>query len=131
SATIVECLSRAAADAGVRIVTVRGVRSITRTPADASAPAAFAVALTDGSTVACDRVLLATGGNRGSAGFTIAEALGHTIEPPVPSLFTFHIDDARLAGLSGVSVENVVASAPATRLRESGPLLITHWGLSG
>ena len=59
------------------------------------------------------------------------QTLGHTIEPLVPSLFTFHIDDARLIGLSGVSVENVVASVGGTKLRESGPLLITHWGLSG
>jgi predicted Rossmann fold flavoprotein len=81
--------------------------------------------------VRCERLILATGGNRSSAGFMIAEALGHTIEPLVPSLFTFHIDDARLIGLSGVSVENALASVGGTKLRESGPLLITHWGLSG
>jgi hypothetical protein len=61
----------------------------------------------------------------------IAEAQGHTIEPPVPSLFTFHIDDARLIGLSGVSVENAVVSVAGTKLRTDGPMLITHWGLSG
>jgi predicted Rossmann fold flavoprotein len=61
----------------------------------------------------------------------IAEALGHTIEPLVPSLFTFHIDDPRLIGLSGVSLENATASVGGTKLRQSGPLLITHWGLSG
>ena len=70
-------------------------------------------------------------GYRPSAGFTIAESFGHAIEPLVPSLFTFHIDDARLIGLSGVSLENAVVSVPGTKLRESGPLLITHWGLSG
>jgi predicted flavoprotein YhiN len=91
----------------------------------------FWVTLTDGTGVRCERLLLATGGNRSSAGFTIAEALGHTIEPLVPSLFTFHIDDARLIGLSGVSVENAMATVGGTKLRESGPLLITHWGLSG
>jgi predicted Rossmann fold flavoprotein len=61
----------------------------------------------------------------------MAEALGHTVEPLVPSLFTFHIDDARLIGLSGVALENAVATVGGTKLRESGPLLITHWGLSG
>ena len=61
----------------------------------------------------------------------IAEALGHTIEPLVPSLFTFHIDDARLVGLSGVAVENAVVSVPGTKLRTDGPMLVTHWGLSG
>jgi predicted flavoprotein YhiN len=55
----------------------------------------FWLTLTDNSGVRCERLLLATGGNKSSAGLIIAEALGHTIEPPVPSLFTFHIDDKR------------------------------------
>jgi predicted Rossmann fold flavoprotein len=93
--------------------------------------AAFWVTLTDGTCLRCERVLLATGGNRSSAGFMMAQALGHTIEPLVPSLFTFHIDDARLVGLSGVAVEQATASVGGTKLHESGPLLITHWGLSG
>ena len=129
SATIVDCLSHAAAQAGVRVVTSLGVRKV-----EAVGPAgtpAFWLTLTDGSGVRCERLLLATGGNRASVGFTIAEALGHAIEPLVPSLFTFHIDDPRLIGLSGVAVENVSASVAGTKLRESGPLLITHWGLSG
>ena len=129
SATIVECLMRAAESAGVRLVTSMGVRKAE--PIGREGDAGFWMTLTDGSNVRCERLLLATGGNRSSAGFTIAEALGHTIEPLVPSLFTFHIDDARLIGLSGVSMENVVASVPGTKLRESGPMLVTHWGLSG
>src|SRR4051812_10441772 len=124
SMTIVDCLRGAAEKAGVNLVTSLAVRSVT-------VPGSFALSLTDDSRVACDRLLLATGGSRGSAGFTIAEKLGHTIEPLVPSLFTFHIDDARLIGLSGVSLENVAASVPGTKLKESGPLLVTHWGLSG
>jgi predicted Rossmann fold flavoprotein len=91
----------------------------------------FWLTLTDGANERCEKLLLATGGNRSSIGFTIAEKLGHTIEPLVPSLFTFHIDDARLVGLSGVSVENAVVSVRGTKLRTDGPLLITHWGLSG
>jgi predicted Rossmann fold flavoprotein len=87
--------------------------------------------LTDDSAVTCDRLLIATGGNRSSAGLVVAEQLGHVIEPTVPSLFTFHIDDKRLEGLSGIAVDNVTTAVPGTRLRESGPLLITHWGLSG
>lgn len=149
SATIVDCLMRAAEQAGVRLVTSLGVRKVERLAAAklvdagrapagalASSPevasgSTFWITLTDGSTVRCERLLLATGGNRASAGFTIAQALGHTIEPLVPSLFTFHIDDSRLVGLSGVSVEEAAASVPGTKLRETGPLLITHWGLSG
>jgi predicted Rossmann fold flavoprotein len=62
---------------------------------------------------------------------TIAESFGHAIEPTVPSLFTFHIDDRRIDRLSGISVENVTAVVPGTKLASEGPLLITHWGLSG
>lgn len=126
SATIADCLLAAAEKAGVRLVTSVGVRK-----AEAVGPQSFWVTLTDGSEVRGERLVLATGGNRASAGFAIAESLGHTIEPLVPSLFTFHIDDARLIGLSGVAVENAAVSLPGTKLRESGPLLITHWGLSG
>ncbi len=126
SATIADCLLQAAEKAGVRLVTTMGVRKVEAVGANS-----FWVTLTDGSEVRGERLLLATGGNRSSAGFTIAAALGHTIEPLVPSLFTFHLDDARLIGLSGVAVENATASVPGTKLRECGPLLITHWGLSG
>lgn len=125
SATIIDCLTRAAAAAGVQVVTSMGVRTAERAGAD------FWLTLTDSSNVRCERLLLATGGNRSSAGFAIAEKLGHAIEPLVPSLFTFHLDDARLVGISGVAVENAVTSVPGTKLKSDGPLLVTHWGLSG
>lgn len=148
SATIVDCLNRAAEQAGVRVVTSMGVRKVeslgVKKPpgasdsdrergsgAKAASGSAFWLTLTDGSELRCEKLLLATGGNRSSAGFTIAQSLGHTIEPLVPSLFTFHIDDARLIGLSGVSLENAVAAVAGSKLKESGPILITHWGLSG
>jgi predicted Rossmann fold flavoprotein len=129
SETIVECLTVAAAKAGVRVITSLGVRKAER--AGKTADAGFWVTLTDGTGLRCERLLIATGGNRSSVGFTIAESLGHTIEPLVPSLFTLHIDDSRLIGLSGVSVENAATAVSGTKLREAGPLLITHWGLSG
>ncbi len=146
SGTIVACLQRAAEQAGVHVRTSMGVRKVeafhvagAAGAGDAGAGAAaaaprepdFWLTLTDGTGLRCERVLIATGGNRSSAGFMIAESLGHTIEPLVPSLFTFHIDDARLIGLSGVALENATVSVPGTKLKESGPLLITHWGLSG
>jgi predicted Rossmann fold flavoprotein len=49
----------------------------------------------------------------------------------VPSLFTFHVDDPRIKGLEGVAAPSATASVPGTRLREVGPILVTHWGLSG
>jgi predicted Rossmann fold flavoprotein len=75
-------------------------------------------------------LLLATGGCRTPALGALAVSLGHTLVPPVPSLFTFHIETRWLRELAGVSAE-VEASVPGTGLREYGPILCTHWGLSG
>lgn len=125
SATIVDALMSAAAKAGVKLVTSLGVRTVE------AASGSFWLTLTDDSHVRCERLLIATGGNKASAGLVVAQKLGHTIVPPVPSLFTFHIDDKRLEGLSGVAVENAGVAVRGTKLKESGPMLITHWGLSG
>jgi predicted Rossmann fold flavoprotein len=126
SATIVDCLQRAAANAGVRVVTGVGVRGLKKSDA------VFEIELTSGERIEADRVVLATGGNKSSAGLVIAQAVGHAVEPPVPSLFTFNIArDARLEGLAGVSVGHVETSVRGTKLCSEGPLLVTHWGLSG
>jgi predicted Rossmann fold flavoprotein len=73
--------------------------------------------------------LLATGSN--PQGYAWAAALGHSIELPVPSLFTFTVDDSRLHGLAGISVPKVRVKIEDTTLVQSGPLLVTHRGLSG
>ena len=125
SRTIIDCLMQAARKAGVHLRTQCGVKSVERTAEG------FHLALTTSESVSCHRLLLATGGNKSNAGFEIARAFGHTIEPPVPSLFTFHIDDPRLQGLAGVSVEDAATAIPGTALKERGPLLVTHWGVSG
>ncbi|MEN9840542.1 MAG: hypothetical protein RL376_342 [Verrucomicrobiota bacterium] len=127
SATIIAALRTAADQAGVHLFTSMGVRTITR----ATDGAGFDAVFTDDSGARFDRVLLATGGNKGSAGLFIAAELGHTIENPVPSLFTFHIADSRLVGLEGLSVLTAATSVPGTKLADGGPLLVTHWGLSG
>ena len=79
----------------------------------------------------CDKLLLATGGCRTPALGQLAVSLGHTLEAPVPSLFTFHIETPWLRALAGISVESAEVSLPGTKLREHGALLVTHWGLSG
>lgn len=79
----------------------------------------------------CDRLLLATGGCRAAAAGQIAVSLGHTLEPPVPSLFTFHIVTPWLRQLAGISLESVEAAVSDAKLRERGAIMITHWGLSG
>lgn len=129
SQTIVDCLMESARRAGVKLRTSCGVKTMVAT-SEPGAPG-FRLTLTTGETVECDGVLLATGGNKTNAGFEFARQLGHTIEPPVPSLFTFHINDPRLKDLAGLSVPDAATAVLDSRLRESGPLLITHWGLSG
>jgi predicted Rossmann fold flavoprotein len=124
SSTIVECLIAAAQRADVEIRTSVTIDSIER--GDRSG---FVVRSRTGEPLSADRVLLATGSNR--HGYDWAVAFGHTIEPPVPSLFTFSIDDPRLQGLAGVSVQNAQVQIDGTRLQQRGPVLITHWGLSG
>jgi predicted Rossmann fold flavoprotein len=129
SATVVDCLTREAARSGARLLTRSGVRAVSRAPAGSARR--FTVGLSGGEEVGADRVLLATGGGRVSAGLAIAAGLGHSIAPPVPSLFTFHVDDPRLKGLEGVAAPAAAASVRGMRLREKGPVLVTHWGLSG
>jgi predicted Rossmann fold flavoprotein len=141
SQTIVDCLMGAARKAGVVIRTNCGVKVVERvdpraladgTNALGSTRSAFKLSLTTGETVLCDRLLLAAGGNRSNAGFSIAAQFGHTIETPVPSLFTFNIKDPRLDGLAGVSVEEAATEVVGQKqLKERGPVLVTHWGLSG
>lgn len=128
SETIVNCLLEAARDAGVRlrtgvsVVDVKKQQKLQR----------FEVKLKNGEILECDRLLIATGSNR--FGYCWTKDLGHTTEPPVPSLFTFNLKDPRLQNLAGISVDNVkvrLLEIGKTKLEQTGPLLITHWGISG
>lgn len=131
SQTIVDCLMNAARDAGVVLRLNSGVERIGRNPGGEFELKLSAVTGGQSDSLVCDRVLLATGGCRAVAAGRLAVDLGHTLEPPVPSLFTFHIESPWLRGLAGISVEPAEVSVPAAKLRERGPMLITHWGLSG
>ena len=124
SATIVDCLLHAAHAAGVTLRTHAPVTRVSR-----SAGGGFQIELATGETLAADSVLLATGGERRP--YAWVQDLGHTIQPPVPSLFTFTVRDARLTGLAGVSVPLAHLRLAESGLTQAGPLLITHWGLSG
>lgn len=126
SATIVDCLMDAARTAGVELRTRCGVHGIVR-----NSKGEFHLDLSGGGQEIADRVLISTGGNRSSGGGAMAASFGHTIEEQVPSLFTFQVDDDRLRGLEGVSVPEATIVLPGTKLVARGPLLITHWGLSG
>ena len=126
SQTVIDCLIQAASEAGVKLKTNCGVESIIKKPGGG-----FELTLSNGEKLACDKLLLAIGGCRTPALGQLAVSLGHTLEPPVPSLFTFHIKIPWLRELAGVSLETIEVSVPGTKLRERGALLITHWGLSG
>jgi predicted Rossmann fold flavoprotein len=126
SQIILDCLLGAARAAGVKLVPNCGVEGVTK-----RAAGGFDLRLSDGATLDCDRLLLATGGCRVPALGQVAASLGHTLEPPVPSLFTFHVETPWVRALPGVSIEAAEASVPGTELRERGALLLTHWGLSG
>ncbi len=125
SQTIIDCLLHYARAAGVTLATGCGVDDITH-----SAESGFDLTLSNGEKSACNRVLLATGGCRTPALGKLAVSLGHTLQAPVPSLFTFHVAAPWLRELPGVAVE-AEAWVPGTKLRERGPLLVTHWGVSG
>lgn len=124
SATIVDCLERAARQNRVEVRLRTPVRALRREATG------FVATLGEGE-LRADQVILATGGSAGGGGHVLASSLGHTIEPLVPSLFTFVIRAPLLEGLAGLSVEEAFVEVEGHRLRETGPLLITHNGLSG
>ncbi|MFK8183196.1 MAG: NAD(P)/FAD-dependent oxidoreductase [Phormidesmis sp.] len=128
SATIVACLEGAARQAGVRVKVRSPIVSAEKTAHG------FELQLKGNEGyVRCDRLLLATGSS--PAGHRMARSLGHRIEPLAPSLFTFNIADKSLHQLSGVAVNTVSLRLKTEDMKkpltQTGPLLITHWGLSG
>ncbi len=78
-----------------------------------------------------DKLIVSTGGSPKKEGLDWLEALNHKIEQPVPSLFTFNMPNEAVRKLMGIVVENAIVHLPATKLKSEGPLLITHWGMSG
>ena len=78
-----------------------------------------------------DKLIVTTGGSPKRKGLEWLEALNHKIESPVPSLFTFNMPDEAVTKLMGIVVEEVLVTLPGTKLKSDGPLLITHWGMSG
>ncbi len=135
SSCIVEALRAAAHQLGIEIRTGCGVIDLEFDAAEKE----FLLKLDDNSKLRSAKVLLATGGQTSGdrrGGFALAAGLGHGIENPVPSLFTFKSQDSLLYGLAGLAVPNVSIKAtgdafPGKGLSETGAILVTHWGLSG
>jgi len=126
SSAVVACLRRTAAAAGVTVHAGQAVQTAAREAEG------FRVSLRNGRAVHAGRLVLATGSH--PSGRRIAAGFGHTIVPPVPSLFTLALADDPLLELAGVSMDPVVLSLELPgggRQQQRGAVLITHWGLSG
>jgi hypothetical protein len=125
SMTIVNCLLHCAQQAGIEIRTSVEVVSVTRQTTG------FMLSTSAGSALSCRNLLVATGGSQKNGSYDWLRALGVGIVPPVPSLFTLNCPASPLKDLMGISVGSAELKLAGTALRQSGPLLITHWGLSG
>jgi predicted Rossmann fold flavoprotein len=123
SMTIINCFMAAIHKSGIQL------RLATRALNWSLENGQWNIELFDGSRIYAKYLLIATGSDQRT--WEALKAIGHTIIPPVPSLFTFNIKDKNLTALPGISKPDVIVTIPKYRLESSGPLLITHWGLSG
>ncbi|MDX1270303.1 NAD(P)/FAD-dependent oxidoreductase [Bizionia paragorgiae] len=121
SQTIIDCFLNEAQKHGVEVLTNQPVTSLK--------PVGKGWEIqTKHELFSCEKVVLATGSNPKM--WKVLEQLGHAVAAPVPSLFTFNIKDNRIKNIPGVVVKHVDVKVLTTTLESSGPLLITHWGMS-
>ena len=125
SQSIIDCLHRQVIKNGVVLCEGIGVRSLLHEEEQ------FTLGFSNGMSKRFDRVCVATGSMKSSSLTTSLEKLGHSIEPLAPSLFAFDITDERLKELAGISLENVSVRVKSNGKSQTGPILITHRGLSG
>lgn len=125
SASIINCLVDECKQLGIEIRTKAGVEKII--PSEKTIRLVFK----DGSDQVFEKVIIASGGNAKKEAYRWLSDLGHTIITPVPSLFTFNIPNSPITKLMGVVAPHVKVAIRDTKLIETGPLLITHWGMSG
>ncbi len=145
SQTIIDCLLKEANKFGVDILMNRevkevGIREINITDSQPEAGSVepgeniekqFLLSMANGEIIEADDVVIACGGYPKSTMFEWLTLLGHSIETPVPSLFTFNMPKNPVTALMGVVAEKTRVKIIGTKLEEQGPLLITHWGMSG
>jgi len=125
SQSVVDCLMQEANMYGVDVRMNAEVRQLQGDNGQ------FAITLANGQTMGADYVCLATGGYPKAAMFQWLHNLGHHFSEPVPSLFTFNLPGHPVTTLMGVSVDLARVKIAGSKLVEEGPVLITHWGLSG
>ena len=125
SQTIIDCLMQEVNRYGIEIVMHKEVKKI-RHVNDG-----WQLVFANETLLTAAYVCVASGGYPRAAQFDWLQQTGHSIESPVPSLFTFNMPGNPITALMGVSVENAAVKIAGTKLSEQGPLLITHWGMSG
>jgi predicted Rossmann fold flavoprotein len=125
SQSVIDCLMQEANMYGVDIRMNAEVRQLQGDKGQ------FAITLANGQTMGADYVCIATGGYPKAAMFQWLHNLGHHFSEPVPSLFTFNLPGHPVTTLMGVSVDLARVKIAGSKLVEEGPVLITHWGLSG
>ena len=125
SQTIIDCLIREASDLGVQIALKSGISDVEFNGET------YTLEINGEFSISSKSILVATGGTRLTAGPKLLTKLDHTLLPPVPSLFTFAISHNLLSDLEGLSVSHAKVEIVGKRHVTEGPVLITHWGLSG
>lgn len=125
SQTIIDCLKNEVATAGILVKTSSAVTAIEKTENS------FLIKFSENNKKQVDKLIIATGGSPKADGFLWLKNLGHKIESPVPSLFTFNIPNHDITSLMGIAVENAMVWIEKTKLKQQGAILITHWGISG
>lgn len=125
SQTIIDCLLTESQKYNVKILTNSSVKKIERSSNG------FLLELDSAKSLYFDFVIVATGGSPNLSSYTWLANMGHTIIPPVPSLFTFNIPDSPFVKIMGVSVQDVKIKIMNSAFEEQGPILFTHWGVSG
>lgn len=125
SATIINCLKQEAEKHDVKVLTKTRVEAI-----DPDSDAGYELLIRGEKSQKFDALVIATGGSNRKSTYEWLEELGHSIVEPVPSLFTFNFKESIFEDLAGISVDNCSVAVEGTSYRHTGPVLITHWGLS-
>jgi len=126
SATIINCLKNEATKHNINVLNRYRVEAVKLTD-----DKQFKLLIRNHESQVFDAVVIATGGSNRRSTYEWLEELGHSIVEPVPSLFTFNFKEKVFESLSGISIENGSVSIEGTSYQHDGPILITHWGLSG
>ena len=127
SQSIINCFINESKKYGIKIVIGKGIKAVI--PKKNIFEIIFSDSIIESSEF--DKVIVATGGSPLRKGLNWLEDLNHKIEDPAPSLFTFNMPSETITSLMGIVVEDISVSIQGTKIKSEGPLLITHWGMSG